>query len=197
MEEGSRTIHFNENQAALRRFSAEPGRNSHPIRPKQLRRLHALWRRWAGSLELSREADRQLRHYYIELLSEGQATETTRLTEDSAEPVIQWLAKLVRQSEFSEEYAAGTAGRRGFPEQRLVPPSSAAWHALWECATRLRMERSDLENFIRRHYAGSGLRGLADLRTMADLNRVLWGLKAMLRRTTKASQFRDCNKRAA
>lgn len=197
MEEGSRTIQFNENRASLRRFSAEPGRNSQAIRPKQLRRLHALWRRWAGKLRLCREADRQLRHYYIALLSEGQATETTGLTDNSAERVIQRLAKLVRRSEFSQCYAAGTAGRQGYPEQRLVPPSSAAWHALWECTARLRMERSDLESFIRRHYAGSGLRGLADLRTMADLNRVLWGLKAMLRRTTKARQFRGRNRRAA
>jgi hypothetical protein len=44
------------------------------------------------------------------------------------------------------------------------------------------MDRGQLDYFIRRHYISRGLRGLADIHSMADLNRVLWGLKAILRR---------------
>ncbi|MBI3933551.1 MAG: hypothetical protein HY316_02595 [Acidobacteria bacterium] len=168
-----------------------------PIQPKQLRRLHALWHRWTGRLKLSPEADRQLRHYYIWLLTQYQCAETKALTEAEAALVIEWLARLVRQTEASQNYVAGTAGRQGYPERRRVPPSPAAWRALWGCAAELHMERSDLDHFIRRHYAGAGLGGLADLHTMADLNRVLWGLKAMLRHGEKSRRFPNPGKRAA
>ena len=168
-----------------------------PIRTKQLRRLHALWRRWTGKLGLQREADRQLRHYYIQILTQGRASETLGLGETDAAHVIQWLSNLVRRAEFPQHEAAGTAGRRGYPEQRQVQPNSTAWGALWSCAKTLGMERSDLERFIRRHYAHAGLQGLADLRTMADLNRVLWGLKAMARRRLEARSFPLAEKWAA
>jgi hypothetical protein len=59
------------------------------------------------------------------------------------------------------------------------------------------MERPDLEHFIRRYYAGVGLQSLADLRTMADLNRVLWGLKAVARRRREASRSSHTEKLAA
>ena len=61
-------------------------------------------------------------------------------------------------------------------------------------AKALGMSRQRLEEFIRSHYAGVGLRSLTDLRTMADLNRVLWGLKAILRRRPRG---RQTEKRAA
>jgi hypothetical protein len=59
------------------------------------------------------------------------------------------------------------------------------------------MERPDLERFIRRHYGGLGLRSLADLRTMADLNRVLWGLRAIERRRREHGRFAHTEKLAA
>jgi hypothetical protein len=59
------------------------------------------------------------------------------------------------------------------------------------------MERTDLERFIRRHYAGVGLWSLADLHTMADLNRVLWGLKAVARHRREASRSSHTEKLAA
>ena len=167
------------------------------IGPKQLRRLHALWCQWTGSLGLLSAADRQLRHYYIGSITRGRAGQTRELTEFDAAQVIQWLRKRVRESDAAKHYAAGTAGRHGYPEQREVPPSRAAWRAVWGCAAALGMKRSDLESFIRRHYAGAGLRGLADLRTMADLNRVLWGLKAIARRGREPRRFSHSEKRAA
>jgi hypothetical protein len=153
-----------------------------PLRREQLRRIHGLWRRWTGKLSLSRAADRELRHYYIQCFTGGQALETLDLTEADAAVVIDWLAKLVRRANIRFNRAAGTAGRHGYPERARLVPDGSARRALWACASALGMDRARLDQFIRKHYAGIGLEGLDDLRTMADLNRVLWGLKAILRR---------------
>ena len=184
-------------QTILEQFPKGQAEITRSLLPKQLRRLHALWRRWTEKLGLLPEPDRLLRHYYIRLFSQGRAFETRELTESGAAEVIRWLAKLVRLEEAPANYAAGTAGRRGYPERRQIVPNDAAWSALWGCAAALGMERTDLDNFIRRHYAGAGLKALADLRTMADLNRVLWALKAMLRRRSREEHFFNVNQRAA
>jgi hypothetical protein len=83
------------------------------IGPKQVRRLHALWCQWTGSLGLLPAADRQLSHYYIGSITRGRAGKTRELTESDAAQVIQWLGNLVRRAEAPQRYAAGTAGRRG------------------------------------------------------------------------------------
>lgn len=64
-------------------------RSTDLIRPKQLRRLHALWRRWTGKLRLSPAADQALRHYYVWLFAQGRAGKTVELTVSDAEEVIQ------------------------------------------------------------------------------------------------------------
>jgi hypothetical protein len=168
-----------------------------PLNRKQLRRLHGLWHRWAGRLALSREADRELRHYYIERFTGGRVHETCLLSESDAACVIEWLAKLTHQAELPLNQAAGTAGRHGYPERVRVAPNVAAWRALWGCASALGMGRADVDKFLRRHYAGIGLHGLSDLQTMADLNRVLWGLKAMLRRRQREETSLLLEKKAA
>jgi hypothetical protein len=152
------------------------------ITPAQLRQLHLLWRAWAGKLSLSPQADRALRHYYVRCFSEGRASQTMELSRADAGRVLDWLQKLVHPSGEKENRAAGTAGRQGYPEQRRVKPNAPAWRALYACVRALRWNRAQLEAFVRRHYANVGLHSVEDIRTMADLNRVLWGLKAMLRR---------------
>jgi len=153
-----------------------------PLRREQLRRIHGLWHRWTGKLDLSRAADRELRHYYIQCFTGGKARETLELTEADATVVIDWLAKLVRRANSRLNRAAGTAGRHGYPERARVAADAPARQAFWACASALGMNRAQLDQFIRKHYAGVGLQGLDDLHTMADVNRVLWGLKAILRR---------------
>ena len=153
-----------------------------PISPAQVQRLQALWHHWTARLGLEPEADRRLRHYYVELFSGGRAAETKQLTRADAARVIAWLELLSRRRARAENQAAGTAGRHGFPERRQVRPNAAAWRALWAVAGALGMNRQKLNEFIRNHYESLGLGGTGDLRTMADLNRVLWGLKAILRR---------------
>lgn len=167
------------------------------IQPKQLRRLHALWRRWAGHTDLSKEADRRLRHYYVGLFTRYQCADTKALTQEQWGRVIHWLRRLVRAAEARQNYIAGTAGRQGFPEQRQTEASQAAWSTLWGCAAALGMSRADLGRFIRRHYGRVGVTDLGELHSMADLNRVLWGLKAMLRRRARSRRFSDPDRRAA
>jgi hypothetical protein len=156
--------------------------NPFAITPAQLRRLHALWRRWTASLHLPRERDTALRHYYIELFSAGRARQSNHLLYADAARVMDWLENLLRRRDARFHRAAGTAGRKGYPERRRVRPAPSAWRALWACAAALGMDRARVDAFIRKRYAGAGLHSVADLRSMADLNRVLWGLKAMLRR---------------
>lgn len=153
-----------------------------PMSQAQLRRLQALWHRWTGSLRLGRDADRELRHYYIERFTHGRAKATKELTSIEAARVIERLERLVESASAKYNDAAGLAGRHGYPEWQRVPPTAAAWQALWACVRELHMDRGELDYFIRRHYVSKGLRGLSDIHSMADLNRVLWGLKAVLRR---------------
>ena len=168
------------------------GRLAFPMLPQQLRRLHALWHEWAGRLKLPPERDRALRHYYVGLFAGGGVTRTRELDADSAERVIAWLDALVRRAKPARRRrAAGTAGRHGYPEQHRMHPDAAAWGALWAHARALGMDRERLERFIAARYSGIGLHGLDDLHTMADLNRVLWGLKAMLRRGPKQQPLTD------
>ena len=157
-----------------------------PMSRAQLRRLQGLWRRWAGHLGLSRTADRELRHYFVERFTEGRAKTTCELTSMDAAKVIAELEQLTGAHPVENRIAEGTAGKHDFPEQREVPASGAAWAALWACARELEMGRADLDLFIRQHYISKGLRGVADIHSMADLNRVLWGLKAILRRGPRA-----------
>ncbi len=168
-----------------------------PINRKQLQRLHGLWHRWAGRLALSPEGDRRLRHYYVALFTNGRAHETRALAERDAVLVIEGLAKLAHQAEACANQAAGTAGRQGYPEWAYMAPSAAAWRALWACTSELGMTRAALESFVRRHYSQVGLNGLEDLRSMADLNRVLWGLKAILRRRQAMKSSQLATNRAA
>ena len=153
-----------------------------PMSRAQLRRLQALWHQWTRSLQLERDADRELRHYYIERFTDERARTTKDLSNVDAARVIERLERLVDAASARYDDAAGLAGRHGYPEWRRVPPTAAAWQALWFCVRELGMDRGQLDYFIRRHYIGRGLRGLADVHSMADLNRVLWGLKAILRR---------------
>ena len=102
--------------------------------------------------------------------------------------MISWLQRLTDVTPPKQKLAAGTAGREGFPERRRIPPNAAAWGALLACTRALGWDRAVLEHFIREYYGSVGLQGLNDLHTMADLNRVLWGLKAILRRRPGSRQ---------
>ena len=173
------------------------------LTPRQRRRLQLLWRRWMKgfpvvrlrSPQASRERDRELRHAYIEILTRGRARETNKLTAADAALVIRRLLRATRRARRTAyDFVLGTAGRRGFEEYPEVLVTPLALRLLDETATAVGMNAAALERFISGHYAGVGLRRRGDIRTMADLNRVLWGLRALLRRRTGAQRTQ---KRAA
>lgn len=151
--------------------------------PAQLRRLQMLWHRWMGRRRLPEARDRELRHAYIEIVTRGRVRETKELTGADATLVIRRLERATRRrGAVAFDYVAGTAGRHGYDEHREVSPPPAAWRSLDQAAAALGMAPARLDHFIAAHYAGVGLRRRQDIRTLADLNRVLWGLKALLRR---------------
>lgn len=173
--------------------------NLAPITPAQLRRLHILWRRWRRGARLPEERDRELRHAYIEMVTRGRARATNELTAAEAAQVIRRLeraTKRKRRRTAAYAYVLGTAGRQGYEEHPDVAATPAAFRLLDQHAAALGMTRARLDHFIAAHYAGVGLRRRVDIRTMADLNRVLWGLKALLRRRP-ARPIRDKEGRAA
>ena len=160
---------------------------------RQRRRLQLLWRRWMKgfaavrfrSPQASRARDRALRHAYVEILTRGRARETNQLTAADAALVIRRLQRASgRQRRTAYDYILGTAGRRGFGEHPAVLVTPPALRLLDTTAAAVGMSSAALDRFIAAHYAGVGLRRRADIRTMADLNRVLWGLRALLRRGT-------------
>lgn len=162
--------------------------NLSPITPAQLRRLQMLWRRCTRGSHLSEERDRELRHAYIEIVTRGRARATNELTAADAARVIRRLERATRRPrQAAYAYVAGTAGRRGYDEHREVKASPAAFRLLDRHAAALGMTARQLDRFIARHYASRGLRRRADIHTLADLNRVLWGLKALLRRRPRAA----------
>src|SRR6267378_191276 len=93
-----------------------------PISLAQVQRLQALWHHWTARLGLEPEADRRLRHYYVELFSGGRAAETKQLTRADAARVIAWLELLSRRRARAENQAAGTAGAAWFSR---TPPSAS------------------------------------------------------------------------
>ena len=164
--------------------------NLAPMTPAQLRRLQMLWHRWMGRLHLPEARDRELRHAYIEIVTRGRARETNQLNTADAALIIRRLERATRRRRAAAfDYVTGTAGRHGFEEHREVAPTPAAWRLLEQHAAALGMTPERLDHFIAAHYAGAGLRRRQDLRTMADLNRVLWGLKALLRRQPAAPRW--------
>lgn len=155
------------------------------ITPRQLRRLQTLWHRWMGPLKLDPERDQQLRHAYIEILTRGRARTTLELTATDAAYVIRKLERVAGRRRYQSRalaYVAGTAGRQGYEPHLEVKVAPVDLRLLDSYAAQLGMTPEQLDHFIARHYGRFGLRGRKDLRTLADLNRVLWGLKAMLRR---------------
>lgn len=149
----------------------------------QRRRLQVLWRRWMDGSRLARERDRALRHAYIEIVTRGRARETKQLTAADAALVIRRLRRANRESrEAAYNFVLGTAGRQGYEEHRQVRVTPAALRLLNRYAATLGMTSAELDHFIAARYAGVGLRRRLDIHTVADLNRVLWGLKALLRR---------------
>ncbi len=185
------------------------GKQTNPVEKRistpQLRMLHALWRRWMGPHVPDVERSRELRHVYIEIVTQGRARTTAELTRTDANWVIGLLGRALRspsgkRAELSPPeilagkpirdrrlaFFAGTAGRHGYEKQTPVPAPAESLALLLAYARSVGMTRPRLDRFIAKRFRIRGLRSFADIRTLADCNAVLWGLKSMFRRQRRS-----------
>ena len=151
----------------------------------QLKRLQTLWHRWMAPLKLDHEQDQQLRHAYIEILTRRRTRTTNEWSRMDAAYVIRRLERVAGRRRYPSRalaYVAGTAGREGYDAHPEILATPADFRLLDFHAAQLGMTRVQFDHFIAAHYGRLGLHRRSDIRALADLNRVLWGLKALLRR---------------
>lgn len=152
---------------------------------RQLACIQSLWaRRMRTAAIAGGEEARELRHAYIREVTSGRAAATNELSFADAMRVIRSLIddqagrRTIADRERAQ--AAGTHGRRGSSSRQIAIASPEQVNLLIGHADRLGWTRERLDAFIARQL-GSGRR----VRTVGDCNKVLWGLKSMLRRRAK------------
>ena len=79
--------------------------------------------------------------------------------------------------------AAGTAGRKDGNPKLVEMAATADVEMVYQLGYSLGWTRQTIQTFIRRQ-----LGGREQLRTMADVNKVLWGLKAIARRKQSGAE---------
>ena len=79
--------------------------------------------------------------------------------------------------------AAGTAGRKDGNPKLVEMAATADVEMVYQIGYSLGWTRQTIQTFIRRQ-----LGGREQLRTMAEVNKVLWGLKAIARRKTSGAE---------
>ncbi len=199
-----------------------PNLRERPISTGQLRLLHAFWERWMEPHVSDTKSSRELRHAYIEIVTQGRAHTAAELSQTDANWVIGLLSRALRLRDgsrpdsssagipigkrirdrrlarqglfFNQSYSvpgglaffAGTAGRRGYEKQRPVPVPAESLALLLRYAEAVGMTRTRLDRFIATRFRSRGLRSFSDIRTLADCNAVLWGLKSVFRRKRRS-----------
>lgn len=138
---------------------------------------------------LDRDESRALRHQYIGELTAGRAAGAAELSFADAKRVIQRLISdqggAAAIADAGAGHAAGTHGRRGHHDGRQQAMIGAPQTALLATLLgRLGWDRGRLDAFIERQL-GTGRR----MRTMADFNRVVWGLKSLIRQADRRAQL--------
>lgn len=147
-----------------------------PITKLQLRCLQTLWSVKMRAAGISSADDsRDMRHQYIEVATAGRAKSATELSFPDARRVIDMLSReqqglQIDNAEVAQ--AAGTHGRRGFQSAHEVMVGEPQVRLLRQVQLRLGWDYARLDAFIERQL-GQG----REIRTMADFNRVYWGLK--------------------
>ncbi len=182
-------------------------RGGRRISTPQLRMLHALWQRWMGPHVPEVERSRELRHAYIAIVTQGRAHTTAELTRTDANWILGLLARALRSGDKPAgsplpelpvgarigdrriAFFAGTAGRHGYEKQKPIPAPAESLALLLDYSRAVGMTRPRLDRFIAKRFQSRGLRSFADIRTLADCNAVLWGIKSIYRR--------QCRTRAA
>lgn len=157
-----------------------------PLNPRQLAYIQSLWARRMRTAGIAGgDEARELRHTYIREVTSGRAAATNELTFADAMRVIRSLiddqAGRPTIADRERAQAAGTHGRRGSRSRQLVMASPEHVNLLIGYAYRLGWTRERLDAFIGRQL-GAGRR----VQTVGDCNKVLWGLKSMVRRSAAA-----------
>lgn len=152
-----------------------------PISARQLTCIQALWsRRMHAAGVLDRAEARAMRHQYIQQLTAGRANETKKLSAADATLVIRSL-RGARIEDGAPAHAAGTHGRRGHHdgrEQVIIGAQQVALLAV--LLGKLGWDQARLDAFVGRQI-GAG----RQIRTMADFNRVVWGMKSLIRQAER------------
>jgi hypothetical protein len=166
--------------------------NADQISRAQLRALQALWAAYARhSLDAAGDADpRAARLAWasaqigreLASFSELRSVEAIGLIDTLKAALGQRSTTWSRPRSREAARAAGTHGRKGFVVEvpmLAAPEDVARVHALRE---RLGISIEAFEEWLRSRSSPLGRFGDATLRTVADCNKVLWALKALLRR---------------
>ncbi|MGC1188368.1 MAG: hypothetical protein WA871_13355 [Candidatus Acidiferrales bacterium] len=155
-----------------------------PITKLQVVRLQTLW-----SLLCRRTAiqnDRAARLAWVSGLVDRAVASFKELSQTEAERAMgaleaQLPTELVTHARPGRRRAheIGTAGRRGRQSSAIALPDAKSWDRLSNAMGALGWTREKLDAFLRSPF--SPTHGHA-IRTLADLNRVHWALKKMLKR---------------
>lgn len=154
---------------------------------RQLAYIHLLWRDRMRLVGLDGHPEsRELRHAFVRTVTAGRAQETRQLTAADAAVVIERLltekcAPLHIEDEDMAQ-AAGTHGRRSYQRNGDLPAGPPQWHLISTLQEKLGWDHHSLGNFIH-HQLGPN----RHIETMAECNRVIWGMKSLLRRNQQAA----------
>lgn len=151
-----------------------------PLSQRQLACIQALWARRMRLAGIAGADDgREMRHTYLREVTAGRATSTRDLTLADAKRVIERLLRDAggQIKDSAGARAAGTHGRRGVDRRVSMLATSEQLELLAGYAGRLGWNRERLDAFIERQLGSH-----RTIRTVSDINKVLWPLKSMLRR---------------
>jgi hypothetical protein len=152
---------------------------------QQIVRLHTLWGVFCRESNLDAK-DRAARLGWTADAIGRQITSFGELTADEANLVIDAIQKLLPPELLKRKrpsrrlaQAYGTAGRRGREDAEIRLVDAETWRLIDLLLARIGWTREQLAAFC--HSAKSPVRS-GRIATLAEANKVIWSLKAMLRR---------------
>ncbi|MGH9796218.1 MAG: hypothetical protein ACRD5G_15740 [Candidatus Acidiferrales bacterium] len=160
------------------------------ISPRQLRTLQTLYGMYAEHAADLGEG-RAARLAWAAQQLGRQVASFSELRGDEAAQLIDTLKRALGQAgkpawprvrDYEAARAAGTHGRRGRAVKVEMLATAADLARVEELRERLGMSREEFGAWLRSRSSPLGQRANAALRTVSDCNRVLWALKAMLKR---------------
>ncbi len=154
-----------------------------PITKLQLVALQTLWAkkmRLAG-IDPASDDSRSMRHEYIRTATAGRAAQTKELNRVDARRVMDLIAadagerRALRIRDREAAHDAGNHGRRDYHGGALRLIGDGDRELLRRLQAAVGWDQARLDAFIARQLAGR------QMRTVADLNKVVWPLKRMAR----------------